>query len=174
VYNARTASLESAGLWLPANPENRYHAGQFGVRRVKHRFTGAERVRTARNGEWKRTMKRRVLQGLVVITLIIGFNEQGRAQQPGAQQPDIGKTEYQSGCAACHGVDGKGAGPVADALKTKPTDLTMIAKKNNGVFPFGRIYDIIDDDKRLSPTVLAICPFGASGIRRRQFQGSVP
>jgi hypothetical protein len=35
-------------------------------------------------------------------------------------------------------------GPVADALTTKPADLTMVAKKNNGVFPFGRIYDIID------------------------------
>jgi mono/diheme cytochrome c family protein len=96
-------------------------------------------------------MKRRVLEGLVVINLIIGFDVQGWAQQPGAQQPDIGKTEYQSGCAACHGVDGKGTGPVADALKTKPADLTMIAKKNNGVFPFGRIYDIIDGRQEVKP-----------------------
>ena len=89
-------------------------------------------------------MKRPVLEGLVVANLIVGFNVQGFAEQPGTQQPDIGKTEYQSGCAACHGVDGKGTGPVADALKTKPADLTMIAKKNNGVFPFDRIYGIID------------------------------
>jgi hypothetical protein len=92
-------------------------------------------------------MKTPVLVSLVVVaTWIIGFSGQSWAQQPlpQAQQPDIGKTEYQSGCASCHGVDGKGNGPVADALKTKPADLTMIAKANNGVFPFGRIYDIID------------------------------
>jgi mono/diheme cytochrome c family protein len=92
-------------------------------------------------------MKRPVLEGLVVANLIVGFvgfNVPGWAQQPGAQQPDVGKIEYQSNCAACHGVDGKGTGPVADALKTKPADLTTIARENNGVFPFGRIYDIID------------------------------
>ena len=89
-------------------------------------------------------MKRHVLEGLVAANLIVGFNVQSWAQQPVPQQPDIGKTEYQSSCAACHGVDGKGTGPVADALKTKPVDLTTISKKNDGVFPFGRIYDIID------------------------------
>lgn len=89
-------------------------------------------------------MKRPVLEGLVVANLIVGFNVQSLAQQPVSEQPDIGKTEYQSSCAACHGVDGKGMGPVADALKTKPADLTTITKQNNGVFPFGRIYDIID------------------------------
>ena len=87
-----------------------------------------------------------VLGALVVATLIIGINVQSWAQQPVAQpqQADAGKAEYQSSCASCHGVDGKGTGPVADALKTKPADLTMIAKHNNGVFPFGRIYEIID------------------------------
>ncbi|HEV2546397.1 MAG TPA: cytochrome c [Stellaceae bacterium] len=89
-------------------------------------------------------MKRPILEGLVIANLIAGFNVQAWAQQPETQQPDIGKAEYQSGCAACHGLDGKGTGPVADALKTKPADLTIIAKKNDGVFPFGRIYDIID------------------------------
>ena len=89
-------------------------------------------------------MKRHVLEGLVAANLIVGFNVQSWAQQPVPQQPDIGKTEYQSSCAACHGVDGKGTGPVADALKTKPADLTTITKENNGVFPLGRIYDIID------------------------------
>ena len=91
-------------------------------------------------------MKTPVLESLVVATSIIGFSVQSWAQQPlsQAQPPDIGKIEYQSSCASCHGVDGKGNGPVADALKRKPADLTMIAKANNGVFPFGRIYEIID------------------------------
>jgi mono/diheme cytochrome c family protein len=94
-------------------------------------------------------MKRPILEALVIANLIIGFNVQGWAQQPEAQQVDIGKAEYQSSCAACHGVDGKGTGPVAAALKTKPADLTTIAKENNGVFPFGHIYGVIDGRQKV-------------------------
>jgi len=38
-------------------------------------------------------------------------------------------------CAPCHGRDGKGGGPVAGALKTRPADLTRISARNKGVFP---------------------------------------
>ena len=38
-------------------------------------------------------------------------------------------------CAVCHGVDGKGGGPAADALKRRPSDLTQLARQNNGKFP---------------------------------------
>jgi mono/diheme cytochrome c family protein len=41
---------------------------------------------------------------------------------------------YHQYCSVCHGKDGKGAGPAADALKTRPTDLTQIAHRNNGKF----------------------------------------
>ena len=52
--------------------------------------------------------------------------------------------QYQASCASCHGADGKGTGPVAASLNKKPADLTVLAKQNNGVFPFGRIYETID------------------------------
>src|SRR6516225_1994166 len=61
-----------------------------------------------------------------------------------AQGADVGKVEYQSSCASCHGVDGKGNGPVSAQLKTAPADLTVFAKKNNGVFPVSRVYEAID------------------------------
>jgi mono/diheme cytochrome c family protein len=38
-------------------------------------------------------------------------------------------------CAVCHGSDGKGAGPAADALKKHPADLTQLSRKNGGAFP---------------------------------------
>jgi mono/diheme cytochrome c family protein len=92
-------------------------------------------------------MKRLVLEGLVAANLVVGFSVQSWAQQPMPQQADIGKAEYQSSCAACHGADGKGKGPVSGVLKSTPPDLTVLAKKNNGVFPINAVYEMIDGRK---------------------------
>ena len=64
-----------------------------------------------------------------------------------AEVLDPGKAEYHSSCAPCHGSDGKGTGPVSTGLKVPPPDLTVLAKKNNGVFPFNSVYEIIDGRK---------------------------
>jgi mono/diheme cytochrome c family protein len=47
-------------------------------------------------------------------------------------------------CATCHGVDGRGDGPAAPALKRRPPDLTTISERNGGRFPEFRITHIID------------------------------
>jgi mono/diheme cytochrome c family protein len=49
--------------------------------------------------------------------------------------PASGKEMYVSYCAPCHGVDGKGGGPAASAMKMPPTDLTQLAKKHDGKYP---------------------------------------
>ncbi|MEI9976170.1 MAG: c-type cytochrome [Ignavibacteriota bacterium] len=46
-----------------------------------------------------------------------------------------GKVLYGQYCAVCHGVDGRGAGPAASALKQRPTDLTQMTRQNKGAFP---------------------------------------
>jgi mono/diheme cytochrome c family protein len=62
-----------------------------------------------------------------------------------AQMPvDIGKREYFLTCTVCHGDSGKGDGPLVEFLKKPPTDLTKIQKNNKGVFPFARVYGVID------------------------------
>jgi len=55
-----------------------------------------------------------------------------------------GAEMYQTYCASCHGVDGKGGGPAAPALKKAPPDLTRISQRNKGEFPVFRITHIID------------------------------
>lgn len=57
---------------------------------------------------------------------------------------DLGKREYENSCALCHGKDGKGTGAINDLLKKSPTDLTTLAKNNKGVFPFDRVYAVVD------------------------------
>jgi mono/diheme cytochrome c family protein len=46
-----------------------------------------------------------------------------------------GRKSYERACASCHGLDGRGDGPVAPTLKVRPPDLTTLARSNGGVFP---------------------------------------
>lgn len=61
-----------------------------------------------------------------------------------AQNTDLGKGEYDSNCAVCHGKLGAGDGPYATSLKSIVPNLTTLAMNNHGVFPFQRVYDTID------------------------------
>jgi mono/diheme cytochrome c family protein len=61
-----------------------------------------------------------------------------------AQKADFGKSEYDSSCAVCHGPLGKGDGPYVSLGYGIAADLTTLVKRNNGVFPFQRIYEFID------------------------------
>ena len=58
---------------------------------------------------------------------------------------DIGKMEYETACAVCHGLTGKGDDGLLKELLAKPMpNLTVLAKNNKGIFPFDRVYQIID------------------------------
>jgi mono/diheme cytochrome c family protein len=46
-----------------------------------------------------------------------------------------GRKAYERACASCHGLDARGEGTVAPALKVRPPDLTQLAAGNGGVFP---------------------------------------
>ena len=68
-----------------------------------------------------------------------------------AAQLKLGENEYVSSCAACHGANAKGEGPVAQVLSTKPSDLTQITKDFNGQFPAEFIYKVIDGREMINP-----------------------
>jgi mono/diheme cytochrome c family protein len=57
--------------------------------------------------------------------------------------PASGKQMYTTYCAVCHGVDGKGSGPAAVALKDHPTNLAQLARDNGGKFPDAHIYSVL-------------------------------
>ena len=51
---------------------------------------------------------------------------------------------FRDHCAACHGVDGRGHGPAAVALKHPVPDLTLISQRSGGKFPYQRVKEIIE------------------------------
>jgi mono/diheme cytochrome c family protein len=54
-----------------------------------------------------------------------------------------GKVMYKQYCASCHGIDGKGLGPFASMLKVPPADLTTLAKRHGGKFPYDYVSGIL-------------------------------
>ena len=60
--------------------------------------------------------------------------------------PDL----FRAHCAACHGSDAKGRGPMASTLKAKPANLTVLAKNNGGQFPSERVRKTITGDDVLA------------------------
>ncbi len=56
----------------------------------------------------------------------------------------LGKDVYINNCAACHGDDGQGEGPMAAQLVKLPSDLTLLRKNNDGSFPETVVYRLID------------------------------
>lgn len=62
----------------------------------------------------------------------------------GAKSIPAGSGLYSTYCAVCHGTDAKGTGPLADSLKRRPADLTMLAKNNGGNYDREMVHRIID------------------------------
>jgi mono/diheme cytochrome c family protein len=93
---------------------------------------------------------------LSVAAVLTGFALFGIAQQKEIKHVPVKPTSAASGqdmyttyCAVCHGKDGKGGGPAAEALKVPPTDLTLLARKNGGKYPADRVSAAIHGDLSL-------------------------
>jgi len=71
---------------------------------------------------------------LLVSTVVFTLAQTGNQMQPPARPVD-GPGVFRNYCAACHGTDAHGDGPVAKALKRDVPDLTVLAQRNNGAFP---------------------------------------
>jgi len=55
-----------------------------------------------------------------------------------------GQQMFKEYCAACHGADAKGQGPLAAMLKTPPPDLTTLARRHMGKFPSAYVKSVLE------------------------------
>ncbi len=93
--------------------------------------------RAASRGSWRRLGFAAVATGLILW--VVGAH--GSEEQKLIER---GRDLFRIYCRTCHGESGTGDGPTAAVLKTKPSDLTRLAERNNGEFPFDRVYSSID------------------------------
>lgn len=98
-----------------------------------------------------RVMKFISLAAIVILISAFAQGQNGQSQTaPAIQHVPItnvpsnsGQAMFKSYCAVCHGTDGKGNGPAATAMKTQPTDLTLLARKNGGKYPSAHVAAVI-------------------------------
>jgi mono/diheme cytochrome c family protein len=75
--------------------------------------------------------------------LTVGQQAQPQRTPDRRASANLGKQLFSEYCASCHGISGKGDGPVAPALKVPPADLTVLARRNKGQFPSLRVMQAI-------------------------------
>ena len=101
-----------------------------------------------------RFMLRMILAFCVALLLLAFFCSTsvhaGQQRKTLAIHTVNGAEIFQNYCASCHGLDGRGNGPAAPALKYRVPDLTQIAKRAGGKFSRDRIAAIIEGTETLS------------------------
>ncbi len=95
------------------------------------------------------------------------------------ERSDPGKREYMDRCAVCHGQSGKGDGGMIDILRVAPTDLTTLSRQNGGVFPFDRVYSVIDGRQAVKGHGSRDMPvwgkaYGSETVRAGEHYGDMP
>lgn len=93
-----------------------------------------------------------------------------------AQDTDPGRSEYLAHCASCHGADGKG--DERASMKSRPADLTTLAKRSGGVFSANSVYEMIDGRRAIrshhSSMPIWGCRYASDPVprtRKKRFRG---
>jgi len=87
-----------------------------------------------------------VLLGVLILVVAVADAQNKPAVNKAPERRTTaasGKQTYMHYCASCHGVDALGNGPAAFVLKTTPPDLTTLAKRHGGKFPYEYVSQVL-------------------------------
>jgi len=91
-----------------------------------------------------------VRNSTLTIAVLLSLCVLGAAQETNINQVRIKRTSWASGqemyheyCAACHGPKADGRGPAASACQVNPPNLTTLAKRYGGKFPYDHFYSVL-------------------------------
>jgi mono/diheme cytochrome c family protein len=108
----------------------------------------------ARFRKWRFDMLDTAARQLFIVftlALALALAAASAPHAQGPQQPPsvslsaslVGRDSFQQYCAWCHGSGGRGDGAGAAGLKTRPADLTTLARRNGGAYPGGRVRETV-------------------------------
>ncbi|WP_109486092.1 c-type cytochrome [Occallatibacter savannae] len=96
--------------------------------------------------------------GILAATITFADQTSKVVIPAGKTAPNDARQMYTNYCAPCHGVDGKGKGPVAPAMKSSPTDLTQLTRNNHGKYPDTHVVAVLQFGSTLSSHGSAAMP----------------
>jgi mono/diheme cytochrome c family protein len=102
----------------------------------------------------KRTSIRQVFSS-AMITATVCIAVVGASTSAVSQS--TGKHNFDRLCAPCHGIDGTGKG--RDLVEANPPDLTDLSLRNNGKFPFEKVYRTVDGREMMASHKRFAMPF---------------
>jgi len=111
--------------------------------------------------------------GVAVLALATGTDTPG---VKGASPETIakGRVTYSRYCVSCHGPEARGNGPLASDLRVSVPDLTRLAARSGGVYPYDRVVRIISRGDELRGHGTAEMPaWGPAFNRTDGIEGSV-
>lgn len=91
----------------------------------------------------------RVFVAALPFALAVPTAAQGAAEtrKPEYKVEYSGISLFRTYCSTCHGREAKGDGPMADQLRYRPPDLTLLAQRNDGKYPADDVFRMIDGRK---------------------------
>src|SRR4029453_2311867 len=88
---------------------------------------------------------------LLALAIVVGLKAVSTVTAAQAPQSDVAQQTAESGarlfrthCATCHGLSGRGDGPLAAQMRKVVPDLTKFTIRNGGLFPTDRLERIVD------------------------------
>lgn len=92
-----------------------------------------------------KTLRHAILPTVLLLVICMAGAKGGLAQNstlPSRAVP-TGKVMYTIYCSDCHGEAAKGNGPYASMLKVPPPNLSTLAKRHDGKFPYDYVLNVL-------------------------------